>query len=320
MADFLTHVLLSDYVTGKIESRRILEGISKRRALFRLGAQGPDPLYFYNCFPGSGKGALRDLGGRMHDSGTGEFLKSGFDRLKDVSWDDAWIELAVYLAGFICHFTLDRMIHPYVNWASSQWIWSIDGTPVRTTHMAVEISLDVLLWKEKRGTPAYKIRTGKMADIGKEWPESVQKFLIDSFSSIYNVAADKESLRKVLADFYRGHDLLYDPKGWKKRLINWLDTFTGGGVRPPKTPYPVEEDKSVDWANKKKRSWINPYAEGGERRESVDEILDAASTEAANHINSAFARILKREPFDDLFPSLSYSTGLPCEPRLEVRG
>ena len=312
MADFLTHVLLSDDVIDKIESRRILEGVTKKRALFRLGAQGPDPLFFYNCFPGNGKGELRTLGDTMHDESTGAFLKYGFERLKDVSWDDDWMELAVYLAGFICHFTLDRMIHPYVNWAEKRWIWAIDGTPVRTTHMKLEISLDVLLWKEKRGTPAHKVKTRKIIDIGKQWPESIQDFLLDAFEAVYHVETNKRALSKVLGDYYRGHGLLYDPKGWKKRLINWLDSFTGGGIKPAKSPYPVKAEETIDWANKKRRTWTNPSTDGEDHQESVEEILNKASFEAANHINAVFARILKHEPIDDLFSDISYSTGLPC--------
>ena len=312
MADFLTHILLSDDVMDKIESRRIYEGVAKKRTLFRLGAQGPDPLFFYNCFPGNGKGQLRELAHTMHGQSTGAFLKLGFEQLKDVSWNDGWIELAVYLAGFICHFTLDRMIHPYVNWAEKRWIWAMDGTPVQTTHMKVEVSLDVLLWKEIRGVPAHKVRTRKLIDIGKQWPISIQDFLLEAFKTIYDVGVDKKELSKVLTYFYRGHDLLYDPKGWKKRLINWLDSFTGGGIKPPKPPYPAKALETIDWANKKRRTWTNPFIDGEEHHESVEDILNKASFKASNLINTVFARILKHEPIDDLFFDISYITGLPC--------
>jgi len=42
----------------------------------------------------------------------------------------------------------------------------------------------------------------------------------------------------------------------------------------------------------------------------VEDILKKASFEAANQINTAFSRILKREPIADLFPDISYDTGL----------
>lgn len=312
MADFLTHILLSDDVLEKIESRRVLEGIQKHRPLYRLGAQGPDPLFFYNFLRGNGRFPMRDLGRTMHREHTGEFLRMGFSRLQKVSWDDEWMALAAYLSGFICHFTMDRLIHPYVYWAADNWIWSVDGQLVKTTHQAVETSLDILLWKEKRMAPAYRIKTRKLIDIGRQWPASVKAFLLDAFEDIYHMRTDERSLSKVLNDFYRGHDLLYDPRGWKKALVNWLDSFTGGGIRPPKVPYPAQADETIDWANKKRRTWTHPFIEGEEHRESVEEILNRASFEAANHINGIFGAILKNEPIDSFFPDISYITGLPC--------
>ena len=201
MADFLTHILLSDDVLERIESRRVLEGIQRHRTLYRLGAQGPDPLFFYNLFPGKGKDHLRELGRTMHRQHTGEFLKMGFSRLQNLSWDQEWMALAAYLSGFICHFTLDRLLHPYVYWAENSWIWSVDGHLVKTTHQAVEISLDVLFWEERCMAPAYKVKTRRLIDIGKDWPASVKNFLMDAFESIYHIKTDGKKLRKVLRDF-----------------------------------------------------------------------------------------------------------------------
>jgi len=313
MADFLTHILMADDVLERVESRRILEGIRKHRTLYRLGAQGPDPLFFYNCFPGNGKGVFNELGHAMHRKRTGEFLLAGFSRLQKLSWGREWMELAAYLSGFTCHFTLDRLINPYVSWAEMNWIWSEDGKPVGTTRQAVEISLDVLFWSERRMASACRVKTRKLVDIGGRWPESVESFLLEAFEDIYDVKADKRDLSKILRDYYRGQDLLYDPRGWKKAVVSWLDSFTGGGIMPPKVPYPPRLDDTIDWANKKRRYWTHPFREGEMHRDSADDILSRSVFEAANVINGAFAAILKGEPIDKLFPNISCYTGLPSD-------
>ncbi|MCX7772370.1 MAG: zinc dependent phospholipase C family protein, partial [Clostridia bacterium] len=252
------------------------------------------------------------LGDTLHRKKTGAFLLNGFSRLKNVSYDEGWMDLAVYLCGFICHFTLDRMIHPYVYWASDQWIWAVDGTPRKVTHQQVEISLDVLYWREAKGTPAYKVRTRKLVDIGAEWPESVALFLESSFKALYGIEADENELNKVLKDFYRGHDLLFDPKGWKKALVNGLDSLTGGGIRPPKPPYPVVYDSEIDWANRKNRMWESPFDDTEVYEISMDKLLAEAADTAAIHINTIFSRLFKSEGIEDLFPDLSYDTGMAC--------
>lgn len=313
MADFLTHIVLADEVLKRIESRRIFEGVNKKRSLYHLGAQGPDPLFFYNCFPGPGKGALKELGEVMHRKKTGAFLLKGFEKLQDVSYNKSWMDVAIYMCGFICHFTLDRMLHPYVYWATDKWIWGVDGTPRTVTHQQVEIALDVIYWEKIKGRRAFKEKTSKLVNIGKHWPESVSSFLIEAYKDIYGIETSEEELNKILKDFYMGHDLLYDPKGWKKVLINWLDSFTGGGVKPPKYPYPVEPDITIDWVNSKKRTWANPFVEGEASEAPVDGILEDAADTAAIHINTVFKRIFQKESIDDLFPDLSYTTGIACE-------
>lgn len=312
MADFLTHILLADAVLERLESRRILEGVTQKRSLYYLGAQGPDPLFFYRCIPASGKGPLQGLGRRMHREKTGAFLYEGFKRLQDISYDKAWMDLAIYLSGFICHFTLDRLIHPYVYWATDQWIWGVDGTPRKVTHLQTEAALDVLYWREIKGVSAYRVRTREFVDIGKHWPKGIATFLMDAFMKLYGIEADENELNKILSGFYRGNDLLYDPRGWKKAIISWLDNLTGGGIKPPKFPYPVAYDETIDWANRKRRTWVNPFEEGIQPNISVDELLVNAADTAASHLNTLYARIFKKEPIEDLFQELSYITGTFC--------
>ena len=311
MADFLTHILLADGVLERLESRRILEGVMQKRSLYYLGAQGPDPLFFYKCFPMSGKGPLKGLGHTLNRNKTGAFLYEGFKRLTNVSYDKGWMDLAIYLCGAICHFTLDRMIHPYVYWATNQWIWGMDGTPRKVTHQQVEIALDVLLWKEIKGVSAYRVKTRKLVDIGQKWPEGVSDFLSKAYLELYGIEANERELNNLLTDFYRGHDLLYDPKGWKKALVSWLDSLTGGGIKPPKPPYPVVYDQTIDWANRKRRTWVNPFT-GESHTVSIDGLLTDIADTAAIHLNTVFTRMFKGEDIEDLFPDLSYDTGILC--------
>jgi hypothetical protein len=313
MADFLTHILVADQVLKRIESRRVSESIIKNQSLYYLGAQGPDPLFYYNCFPSILKGNMYNLGRRMHRQSTGAFLEYGFSKLQDISYDRHWALLAVYLCGFICHFNLDRMLHPYVYWVVRHWIWGVDGTPKKVSHQQVEMNLDVLYWQEVKGVPAYKTRTRKLIDIGSKWPDSIALFLMEAFSKFYGINKSEKEINKILKDFYRGNDLLFDPVGWKKALINWLENLTGGGIKSPKYPYSMEYDKTIDWANRKKRTWFNPFTEGETSNASVDEILEDAVHTAGQHINIIFSKIFERKSIQGLFPDYSYITGNLCD-------
>ncbi|NMA67156.1 MAG: zinc dependent phospholipase C family protein [Clostridiaceae bacterium] len=310
MADFLTHILLADSVIQRIEKRRIMEGVISKRSLYYLGAQGPDPFFFYDIF--NKKGPLKGLGRIMHRQSTGKFLLNGFSALQNVSYDENWLGLAVYLCGFICHFTLDRLLHPYIYWATSEWIWTVDGFFEKSEHSEIEMALDVMLWYEKKGRRACKQNIRKMIDIGAKWPQSIAALLMDSIENIYGIEVSIKELNKVLASYYRGNDLLYDPVGWKTAIINFFEALTGGGIKPPKKPYPAEYNKNIDWANRKKRTWKDPFLKGAALNSSVDEIIIEAENIASSHINEIFSRIYRNESIENLFPDLSYITGQLC--------
>lgn len=312
MGDFLTHVVQAELVLERIESRRLSDGIRKRMTLYRLGAQGPDPLFFHKSFPSNGKGSLKSVGDRMHRQRTGQFLQAGFEKLSPPSWSPEWLDLAVYLSGFICHHCMDRTIHPYVNHADHNWLWGLDGSPVKVTHQELEIALDVLLWRGYGRGAAYRTDTRKLADIGKTWPNMVLAFWQDALTAVYQEQVTQEQMQEVLHHFYRGHDLLFDPKGWKKKLIIWLDSLTGGGVQPPKVPYPVAVSAELDWLNNKRRTWFNPDLPGEKRIDSIDMILGIAADDAVNLINQAFSTVFSGGSFAALFPDISYDNGLPC--------
>ena len=310
MAEFFTHILFADSVLQRIESRRIMEGVKKKRSLYYLGAQGPDPFYFFDFF--HRKGPLKGLGRVMHRQFTGKFLYQGFSALKNVSYDEGWLDLAVYLCGFVCHFTLDRFIHPYVYWAVSQWIWNVDGTFGKTDHSGLEMALDVILWKEKKGTYACRQNMRRLIYTGKKWPQSVAAFLLDTINNIYGAETGIKELNKVLTSFHRGCDLLYDPSGWKTKLVSFLENLTGGGIKPPKKPWPPDCNPDIDWANRKKRTWKDPFTENLVFTSSVDEIIMEAEDVASMHINTIFSRIYNNEDIEDLFPDMSYITGKLC--------
>lgn len=248
----------------------------------------------------------------MHRQHTGEFLKMGFSRLKNISYDGDWLDLAVYLCGFICHYSVDRIIHPYVYWASEKWIWNVDGTPAKTTHKEVEASLDVIFWQEMKKTKAYRTKTKALVNIGPSWPKGVASYLLEAFKTIYGIETGLDELNRILSVFYRGLDLLYDPNGWKKALVNWLESLTGGGIKVPKKPYPAEPDTKVDWANRRKRSWFNPFNIDETHNETVDDLIIQCENSAAEQINAVFSRLFNNEDFDDLFNDISYITGLSC--------
>lgn len=135
------------------ESNAHLIGASAaEKTAFLLGNQGPDPLFFLVVTPRM-KPFFR-IGSIMHRIDPALLLvafKEGLDALEDD-------ELAVgraYLAGFCCHYLLDRAMHPFVY--SQQFALCDAGVEGLTrkqgsdVHAEIEREFDEMVLFEKTG-------------------------------------------------------------------------------------------------------------------------------------------------------------------------
>lgn len=75
---------------------------------FQMGAQGPDFFYFYRPIRHN---TYTKLGKQIHDTSFDELLKYMMPVLHKYGTDS--MEYA-YVLGFLTHFTLDSLFHPYV--------------------------------------------------------------------------------------------------------------------------------------------------------------------------------------------------------------
>lgn len=313
MGDFLTHVVVAERLPGRIESRQVAEGIRTHAEAFRLGAQGPDPLFYHHCFPGDGKGLLVEVGHHLHAHRTGQFLRYGFRQLVPASFNEEWMTLAVWLCGMVCHYHTDRMLHPYVNAVSHNWIWSTDGVPVKTSHGEVERMLDVILWREAGHGPATRARLYSLCPGPKPWPEPLVNFWITALYEVYRLHVDERLLAEIPKDMHRANRILYDPRGVKRKLLQWVDNLTGGAFHPAKVPYPDLESPEIDWMNRKRRMWSQPELPDVRRTESVEMLIEKAADNAANTINGIFAVLFRGQGrLEQWLPDMSYDTDLPC--------
>ena len=76
---------------------------------FRLGLQGPDSLFFYRAFS---MNKINQYGVKLHKSDAYTFMLNSIDVVHKYGIHSAEFS---YIMGFICHFTLDSICHPYVN-------------------------------------------------------------------------------------------------------------------------------------------------------------------------------------------------------------
>ena len=104
--------------------------ILSRPEPFLIGLHGPDIFFYHHPL---GSSAVKQMGHRMHAESAEAFFRPAADRL--ALHPDRQAGLS-YLYGFLCHFALDSVCHPYVEAQVKR---------TRFAHMELEAEFDRIL-------------------------------------------------------------------------------------------------------------------------------------------------------------------------------
>ncbi len=107
MPGFYTHARFGKQVMEALspELRKLIE---EYQDLFFIGLQGPDILFYHKAYKSND---ISRIGYAQHGKRGKEFFQPARDIVKDAPNQEAAF---CYIAGFICHFTLDSQCHPYI--------------------------------------------------------------------------------------------------------------------------------------------------------------------------------------------------------------
>lgn len=123
---------MPDIVVHNAMGEKVLQGLDAEIAsvidhdLFKVSVMGPDPYIYYRFFAPPFRRGINRRSSAMHRTRTQEFLTE----LVKMSRTD---EVFSYAAGFLCHYSLDSTVHPFVNTMAGHR---------HDMHMAIERRLD----------------------------------------------------------------------------------------------------------------------------------------------------------------------------------
>lgn len=161
------------------QTREIVE---QYPALYQLGLQGPDFLFFYKPLK---KNPVNQLGYRIHEEKASVFMERGVRIIKSRGIHSP--EYA-YLLGFICHFILDSRCHPYV---SEEMALTGYG------HIEIESEFEKLLLK-RDGINPFTFPMGSLIPTGQETAYGAAVFYGDVGQRTVEQAINSMKLYKTL--------------------------------------------------------------------------------------------------------------------------
>ncbi|TVP96019.1 MAG: hypothetical protein EA374_02640 [Acholeplasmatales bacterium] len=278
-------------------------------AAFLMGAQGPDP-YYYNVL-GPRSQISRHIGDRLHDTRINVMFAAAIDYVQ--RYPSPWLE--AYFAGFLCHYALDRHLHPYVYHHVGVYDEKKPETAVmRGLHLKFERAIDVRLMTEQTGKPAYRYPLHRALPI-RRTPVELQKF----YDHLVRFTLSLEDGGTL---FVKGHTMMRriirhvmrDRTGLKRRVYRWLDRKESGRDLfledlSFRTPPP-----DFDVLNRTHTTWFHPVT-GVPSSKSVDDLyLDAYAL--TRTLLDYFGPALKSgQPVavEAWFENRSFNSGVDCD-------
>jgi hypothetical protein len=323
MPDLWTHVLCGLDSVEVLGGSRFKNYIENEIDLFKLGTLGGDIFYFYNFWPWLNSRGVVQIAEILHTRETGGFFINGIEYLKEkVSDVKAFRELFAYLAGFMCHFALDRNAHPFVYYFAGKYDKTKPETyKLKGYHKGLEAAIDTLLLYEKRGFKSYKYSAHREIDIKRVLPESIVDFYKHILSSLFDIDFKGGYLRGTYRDMVKTIKLLHDPIGIKVNILRFLEKVLAYKLEYSSIVY-QKTNSSIDYMNKRKLHWVHPCDKDEIYNCSFYELYEAGVIDGCNMIEKTIEYIrvgLSREELGKAFPDLSYLTGKSIYDKNEIK-
>ncbi|WP_100011388.1 zinc dependent phospholipase C family protein [Lentibacillus sediminis] len=252
MPNSWTHVLFCEQVADTA-------GFPKNivNTYMKLGAQGPDPFFYYNFWPWADGKAGDEVGMALHTRHCGDFLMSLISEAKQKDH-----RMKAYVMGFVTHHVLDRNTHPYIHYHAGY-----EGS----NHQKLETIIDTLMLEKYRQLRTWKTPVYKEIDIGPGLDQEIEQLLHETMEQHYpglNSIITHVLLQKAYKDMRLALKVLFDPYGWKNSLL--------GSVVSSYSHRPVEAD--TDYLNLDGKMWHHP-ATNEPRSESFIDLYENALAE-----------------------------------------
>ena len=226
MPSLVTHDLFGGDVYDALYST--IGGSRDEYHAFLLGNQGPDPLFYAHVNP-----LLRSahgLGSRMHREQTPELFVAMKRAVTLLDEADRSIGRA-YALGFLCHYLLDRTVHPlvyfYEHAICDAGIEGLDREDHSEVHAVIESELDELMLTVKLQTTARQFNPAtqvlRASDQVLDIISRMHVFVADTvFGWPIPAHAFKSSLKHMRTVQGR---LFYSPRGIKRQVLGGLETL-----------------------------------------------------------------------------------------------
>jgi hypothetical protein len=291
-----THILFCEEVIDAVNQPFLT---SPNESYLKLGAQGPDPFFYYNFWPWIKKNPVQQIGNAIHTKQCGPFLMDLIISAKTKSK-----HVKAYVTGFITHHILDRNTHPFIHYHAGYEI---------NNHQRYEIIIDTLLMETNHRIKTWKTQVYKEIDVGKNLDEETLDLLHSLIKKHFSHIPfhSFEYMNKAYKDMILALKILSDPYGWKNFLLHsYISPFSHQPIRGKK-----------DYLNLEHQTWYHSATNEPSTKSFMD-LYEESKIEAIAILNELVNywdkdKEVCKVNLEKLIGNISYDTGKPLSLQLE---
>lgn len=314
MPAILTHDFFGKSVADDVSKLLSFESEDERRA-FLLGNQGPDPLFYLCVDPLMSK--WEPLGNVMHDARPARLLCAMHEAAERLEGGDRIVARA-YVAGFMCHYLLDRSVHPLVYyWQQGLTRAGVEGLgpeSEQVVHAEIERDFDeAVLWGCEHKTIAEYRPYEEVLKASPRVLAAVDKVYFYVALWAYGQAIDPRTFSTAVHEFRLVQRVFYS-KGPKARALSAAERLArrGGHSLLAAMSHRVRADAASDFDNRAHRAWENPFT-GAVTSDSFEELFCSAQACVLPALDAMFSGEFGEKEAGELTGNLNFG-GMPVDP------
>jgi len=292
-------------ITHFFQAQKVLEQLKKQSEFaslnqdaFLWGAQGPDFLYCHRYLPWQRGDSLKEYATQLHIERPSKTLGAMRDFYNERSHSELVLS---YIYGFLCHYCLDRVGHPFVNYGTQVLLEQQPDQNEEILHNDIESALDVILLRYEKGALPVDFNLKWTVPKNTEVQSEIADLYADVLHQLFGLSNGRAALLQSTDDCRLIFGLLNDRTTIKKSIIERFEKRNGKHsischIRG------ISEGDEYDYANILNADWQWPMDSERSSNESFLTLYEYSVTESLELIKS----FLKSEDLSKLTNDITF--------------
>lgn len=315
MPGYDTHYLFGVHAYRKMTDGTMTKKcINAYRGTYTLGLLGPDIFFYYAT---EVVAARKNIGSLMHTTKTDLFFKNMITYI-DIHRGAAKDIAISYLCGFLSHYTVDCICHPYVYWMTD---YLHKDRNYLEKHFRFESDMDISLLASYKKTTPYEFMKNSSFDLNSMEMAVVCDMLFFAIRSTYHDSRiTRPGIKMAIYSLQKEQKIIRIASEKVTRIIGRASDMLGNKrYLAPFIP-DGNEIRNEDPLNYAHKRWRNPWDTARSSTDSVPDMLNKAQKRFALTMflldNYLDQDVNSRSAYKSLIAfigSKSYHSGLNCK-------